>query len=277
MTQSPLPPLRLRRREVLTWRSPTTLQVGLQDPMVALEGVPPQVATLVDLLAEPRTQAELAARLPELDPSWIEWVCANLGSAGLLATPEVTPSPEVLLCGLGGLARELAAALTRSGVTVRRAHSGPGDTHDPQRLVVLAEAQVEPDRALTAQLAAAQVPHLVVRVEPSRAVVGPLVVPGRTACVRCLDLVACQFDPKWPLTLAQLCRVSPATEPGLAAWAVATAVTQVRAWLSGIEPETLGRTIELGSADFRLHSRAWTPHPDCGCVETPRAGARRKT
>jgi len=276
VTRRPNRPLRLRRREVLTWRSPTTLQVGLHAPVVTLEPVPPQVAALIGLLAEPRTPSELARLLPELEPSWIEWVCAHLGSAGLLATPEAEPPSEVLICGEGALARALAASLTGAGLKVVRATSGPGDTHDRERLAIVAEASIEPDRALTAQLAAAGVPHLVVRLDPSRAVVGPLVIPGRTACLRCLDLAACQFDPTWPRILAQLCRQAPPTEPGLLAWAVATATMHAQAWARDIDPETLGRSLELGLDDYRLRSRTWTPHPDCGCVADQRPSHRRR-
>src|ERR1700733_14635490 len=35
-------------------------------------------------------------------------------------------------------------------------------------------------------------------------VVGPLVIPGRTACLRCLDLTRAERDPAWPLILAKL-------------------------------------------------------------------------
>ncbi len=124
----------------------------------------------------------------------------------------------------------------------------------------------EPDRALTDALFRAGRPHLVVRLEPDRAVVGPLVLPGRTPCVRCQDLQRCRLDDAWPHLLAQLCREPVEPEPTLLAWAASTAAVQVRAWLNDGSPDTAGSTLELGLADFRLRSRAWTAHPRCGCL-----------
>ena len=105
-----------------------------------------------------------------------------------------------------------------------------------------------------------------VRLEPDRAVVGPLVIPGRNPCVRCQDLNRCHLDAAWPHLLAQLCREAVAAEPTLLSWAASTAAVQVRAWFAGGSPETTGSTLELGLTDFRLSSRAWPAHPRCGCL-----------
>lgn len=265
MTPTSDPPTQLLRPLITAWRGEGSLQVGLDNSAVLLDGVPPQIDDAIQLLTEPHTKAQLAARLPDLDRSWVEWLCAHLGSAKLLATPP-RPRGQVLVCGYGPLARDLAAALTLSGVQTRSLPNAEISTFaDPDALVVLADHQIEPDRAVTSQLASNQVPHLVVRLEPARGIVGPLVVPGQTACVRCDDLAHCHLDDQWPLLLAQLCTTTATPDAGLLGWAVATAVAQVRAWLDHQPPETLGRCLELDSADFRLRSRSWPMQPTCGC------------
>ena len=54
-----------------------------------------------------------------------------------------------------------------------------------------------------------QIPHLAVLAGEAIGVVGPLVIPGRTSCLRCLDYIRASKDPAWPLILAQLATRQP--------------------------------------------------------------------
>ncbi|MGJ0223707.1 hypothetical protein ACQUZK_09930, partial [Streptococcus pyogenes] len=64
--------------------------------------------------------------------------------------------------------------------------------------------------------------------------VGPLVRPGVTACLRCLDLERSGRDPCWPTLAAQLTRTTPvAEETTLAATSSALAAAQALAHLDG--------------------------------------------
>ena len=267
------PTLRLSRPTIAVWRSPGVLQVGLDSPAVVLTGVPRALPLAVELLSRAQGTDDLARLLPELDPAWVDWLVARLTAAGMMA-PSPSPEPSVLpvaVVGTGALADAVVTGLTASRLDVVRpvpatltadeatGHAGPG-------LIVLAGKTAEPDRALTDALFRSGRPHLVVRLEPDRAVVGPLVIPGRSPCVRCQDLNRCRLDAAWPHLLAQLCREAVAAEPTLLSWAASTAAVQVRAWLAGGSPETTGSTLELGLTDFRLGSRAWPAHPRCGCL-----------
>lgn len=119
------------------------------------------------------------------------------------------------------------------------------------------------------------VPHLPAYVRETVGVVGPLVVPGRTACLRCVDLSRSERDPAWPHLLAQLCpppaavrRPSAPAEPsdGVLATAVAAlAATQVLAHLDGHEPSALGASIEIDLVDGLTRRKVWAAHPACGC------------
>src|SRR3712207_7110553 len=57
---------------------------------------------------------------------------------------------------------------------------------------------------LAADLQRRGVPHLVATVRGETGVVGPLVVPGATGCLRCADLHRRDRDPRWPALAAQL-------------------------------------------------------------------------
>ena len=109
-------------------------------------------------------------------------------------------------------------------------------------LVVLARPWAASD-PLAAAVHRAQVPHLVATVRGENGIVGPLVVPGVTSCLRCADLHRRDADPRWPRLAAQL----TATEPPPSGATVtclltaATAALQVLAYLDGS-----GRTGDAG-------------------------------
>jgi hypothetical protein len=270
---------RLTRPLPLTWRSEGVLQLGLDDAIV-LDGVPESLAQAIGVLAEPRSLSELQRLAPALSAAWLSWLLTRLETAGLLTT-QPAQQPEVAVLGAGRLAEAIAGSLDRGGVAqpTRLANVRPrarrrsplplphwSELVDGLRgFAVVATDTQEPDRALTDALARAGRTHLIVRLEAGRAVVGPLVLPGRSPCVRCHDLLRCHYDPLWPRLVAQLCQDRSPPDPVLLAWAVSTAVVQIRCHLAGDEPDATGRTLELGG-DHVLRVRDWQVHPGCGCV-----------
>ncbi len=257
-------PFQLRQPLPALWREDGVLQLGCDDNAFALERVPSSAARLVEILAEPHTRAELVAQLPELGPHWVDWLCANLSSAGLLKQPESPFPRSVTLWGAGRLARHVATCVSEAGLHVRSA-AGVRPIPGAEELIVIVDDHWEPDRALTTQLSSDGIPHLVVRVQATRAIVGPLVVPGRSGCVRCADLARSHTDPRWPHLLVQLCSTPSRPQALLLTWAAVTAAAQARAWIDGCEVELEGRTLELSLTDFRLRSREIPRRSDCGC------------
>jgi bacteriocin biosynthesis cyclodehydratase domain-containing protein len=130
-----------------------------------------------------------------------------------------------------------------------------------------------PERDLPGRLMRAGVPHLAVRAEEAIGVVGPLVRPGQTACLRCLDLTRAALDPAWPLILAQLAGRAPdppACDAALAAAVAAQAAAQALAHLDrgpggdGALPAENG-TLELVLPGWQWRRRTWPRQPGCGC------------
>lgn len=252
---------------VALWRAEGSLQVGLDDPALILQGVPPELKMAIGLLARPQTATALNLLLPQVDSAWIDWLILRLREADLLVVAPTKAAPTIGVTGSGELAESIRSALRSANVPNRvvEADAFAGDFPTPD-LVVLATAFAEPDRALTDSLLLSGRAHLVVRAEPGRAIVGPLVAPGLTACLRCADLGNCRLDPDWPLLLAQLCRESTELDPTLLAWASAMTAAQVRGWLHGGGVQTAGATLELGLPDFELVTRSWAAHPACACL-----------
>lgn len=137
----------------------------------------------------------------------------------------------------------------------------------PDLVVIGSTRPVESE--LRAALHSAAVPHLIVGVRETTAVVGPLVLPGTTGCLRCADLHRADRDPSWPMVAAQLTgRDRRGIEPcdvALAAIAAAIGVLQCLALIDGGEPATRGGALELALPDWRLRRRSWPPHRRCDC------------
>ncbi len=174
---------------------------------------------------------------------------------------------------------ELLTASLRAahpGARVRRTRHFAQPEGDAVALTVVVADGPEPDRLVPDVLREQGAPHLLVRCTGDEAVVGPLVVPGVTSCVRCADLGQRDADPRWPWLLEQLTRLALEPSPTLLGWAALTAAVQALAFVGGGRAETLGHTLELGGAEHALRLRAWPPHPECPCRwdDTVEAGAR---
>jgi bacteriocin biosynthesis cyclodehydratase domain-containing protein len=143
--------------------------------------------------------------------------------------------------------------------------AGPPSRPD---LVILVGRQAS---ELAAQLAGDRVPHLAVMAGEAIGIVGPMVVPGQTACLRCLDYVRSGNDPAWPLILAQLGRrrpEPPACDAVLAATVAAQAAAQAMTAIeqAPIASPAANGTLELVLPDWRWRRRTWPPHPACPCA-----------
>jgi hypothetical protein len=135
----------------------------------------------------------------------------------------------------------------------------------PLDLTVVACDRPEPDRAITDHLLRIDQPHLVVRSWGNGVSVGPLVLAGRTSCLRCADLARSDADPRWTVVLTQLSRLRIESPAPLIAWAASIAVAQALAFLYGELPESAGATLELSWPNFVTRLRRWAAHPRCGC------------
>jgi hypothetical protein len=146
--------------------------------------------------------------------------------------------------------------------------AGPAATSRRADLVILADIY---RRELPEILRRAGVPHLAAAASEAIGVVGPLVLPGRTACLRCLDLTRAERDPAWPLILAQLTGGGgadpPACDTVLAAAVATQAAAQVLAFVdrpASASAVTNG-TLELVLPDWQWRRRSWAQHDRCGC------------
>jgi bacteriocin biosynthesis cyclodehydratase domain-containing protein len=120
-------------------------------------------------------------------------------------------------------------------------------------------------------LVRAGTPHLAVTAAEAIGVVGPLVVPGFSACLRCLEYARAARDPAWPLILAQLAArraEPPACDAVLTTAVAAQAAAQALTALDRFPAAgaAVNGTLEIVLPDWRWRRRSWQPHPSCVCT-----------
>ena len=123
---------------------------------------------------------------------------------------------------------------------------------------------------LPASLMSDRVPHLAASASEAIGIVGPLVLPGQTACLRCLDFTRTDNDPAWPLILAQIAGRQPepaACDAALAAAVAAQAAALALAFIdrASLADVTANGTLELVLPAWQWRRRTWLPHPACAC------------
>jgi hypothetical protein len=198
-----------------------------------------------------------------LAASGVAWVaCLDTGSAEPAdVTPAGLGAADIGTSRAGGVAR----AVHRVAPEVRTAD-------DRGRLPDLAVICGRPDPVLLEALMRDRVPHLVVRAEEAIGVVGPLVMPGRWTCLRCVDLSKAARDPAWPRILAQasgaglLPAGTVACDTVLAAATAALAAAQALTFVDRVcRPAAVNGTLEVVLPEWQWQRRGWPPHPACGC------------
>ncbi|WP_324787634.1 TOMM precursor leader peptide-binding protein [Streptomyces sp. H51] len=158
----------------------------------------------------------------------------------------------------------------------RRGRPSPTGSGEPGfSLVILAPrddvAVHAPDPATADPLVSSGTPHLYAGVVEGTGVVGPLVLPGETACAGCLDQRRADRDPVWPRLVAQW-RSGPGRsrqvrpcDLTLASSVAGLAAAHALAFLTGRVPSSADVRWEVSLTDLSWHGRRIRAHPACRC------------
>jgi hypothetical protein len=197
------------------------------------------------------------------------------GGARLLARRSAT---HIQLSGTGLITDLISDLLTKSGVAASVV-SAQLPAYDPAPDLTILIGYRPPEQL--ADLQRRRIAHLAVCVSEAIGVVGPLVQPGRTACLRCLDLARAERDAAWPLVLAQLpaSRMdATAGDPVLATAVAAQAAAQALAYADqpDIAAVTASGTLELALPGWQWRRRTWPPHRACTCGSWDLAASCRR-
>ncbi|MFF9866072.1 ThiF family adenylyltransferase [Streptomyces sp. NPDC013953] len=252
-----------------------SLSVVHRDPGGAIRRLAARRSMRVQVRGAGRVGAGVAALLS----------ASGVGSVEVLDGGRVEPwdvAPGGLPADAVGERRDAAARRlvgrsapgTRVPRTARGPRAGKAACSEPGlSLVVVAPrdglAAYAPDPLPADDWIATGTPHLYAGVVEATGVVGPLVLPGGTACARCLDLERADRDPAWPRMVAQWrsgrqSRV-PACDLGLASAVAGLTAAHALAYLDGELPASTGARWETSLPALDWRTECIAPHADCSC------------
>lgn len=205
-------------------------------------------------------QADTKRPVEVAEPAWNSyWLLAGPGRTAQ-DVHSARHAVTVAVQGVGSVAERTAALLVDAQLTTC------DDPADADALVVASDWP--PDRSTADAAMHSGLPHLWAYVCDLVGVVGPLVEPGRSACLRCVDAARREIDPSWPTVVESASRrrlAVPACDRSLAGVVAALAVQQMALWASGERPETLRSVLEIPHGIGSIRSLGHEPHPHCGC------------
>lgn len=252
--------LRLDPQLPLVWRTPTSLQFGVTRPSVVLHDLDLATEKMIAALGAgiSRSGLDMIARSAGATEAAVDALLTRLRP--VMLRPKTSAPAPVVVAGTGLLADRIAGLLAGAGVPVLIARTvAAAESAQASFAIVVGSYVLDP--ALHGLWLRRDVAHLPVILGDSSVAIGPLVEPGRTACLLCLHRHATDADPAWPAIASQLWgRASPA-ETELVASEVAAIVA--RAVLSGDAPSS---QIVLNVESGTQTRQAFEVHPDCGCL-----------
>lgn len=263
--------LRLDPRIPLVWRTPDTLQVGVDVPVATISGVTTTHERLIAALQAglPRATLDVVARLVGSDPAEVDTLLRQLAPVILDSDDVTTPRiGTVVVDGCGPTADAIADTLGGLGHGIRRSDGLPDPVERQSRpdvVVFVAHHVVRPARY--GYWLRRDVPHLAVVFGDTTLTVGPFVLPGAEApCLCCLDLARQDADPAWQVIATQLAYRPPSSEEPVARLlGAAVAGSAIDRWLRTGESGLTGAAIVIDARTGANSLRTLQPHAECGC------------
>lgn len=253
--------LRLLPATPMVWRTPTSVQLGVDAPVVIDE-------------VGAGTERLLAALGRGISPSGYAMIARDAGVpvedaerllhdlAPVLGTADGSRSPaRVLVTGSGELAQTLGGLLSDDGVLA------VADDPAPALVVLVADWVVPPDDA--ARWLRRDIPHLPIVTSDRSVTIGPFVEPGRGPCIYCVQLARTDADAAWPAVATQLWGRRAPVHPRIMTMTVAAfAARRIAARLDegAAESATAWRVSERGATISAATTRL---HPRCSCAAPP--------
>lgn len=262
--------LRLDSRFAVVWRDPFSLQLGVDPQRVVLREVTG---------AEERMIAALAGGISR---SGLAMIAASSGATDddvtgllkklrpLLLPPErSTPTPRVSIVGAGDTVERIASSLALAGVQVAVAPTVTGEECD----LGIAVGHYVLDPETYGFWLRRDLPHLPVVFGDDSVMMGPLVEPGRSPCLYCVEHFRRDADASWAAIASQLWGRHSSSETALVSAEVAARVSRLVLARLDRRPSPgramTARSFRLAVDSGEVTRRDWMPHPDCGCVAVP--------
>lgn len=254
------------------WRTPHSLQYGIDEPLAILDRVDAAHERMLDLLTvgTPRNGLHSIGSLHGLTTREIDEFIEALApvfEASSAASPTTTHAhPRVTLAGESPTADALAHHLESGHISVTRIDDATEIEHIPTDLgIAVAHLVLEP--SLHGAWLRRDIPHLPIVLGDRHVRVGPLIEPGLGPCLYCLDRYRSDADPAWPAIASQLWgRPSPLESDFLATEiSVLAAAIVLDRWCAQTATEPTAAVSILIDTNGTRRNEPHERHPECGC------------
>ncbi len=262
--------LTLDPRLPLLWRTPDSLQCGVDKPPVVLQGVSTAHERMLDALAIGLTPQGLALIGTEAGLTAAQVADFERAIRPALLTPKVSISVNVDIDGFGPTADRLDWRLREAGLLSRRAPAcSEGATEIPPEspptfAIIVGEFVLDPERR--GRWLRRDIPHLPIVYGDESVMIGPFIETGTGPCLYCLELHRRDADPAWPALASQLMgTVSAAQQPFIASEAATIATRLVLSRMrNGAAASATSLTVDVETGGCRRQT--WQAHPECACA-----------
>jgi bacteriocin biosynthesis cyclodehydratase domain-containing protein len=254
--------VRLDPKLPVLWRTPTSLQVGLDPARVVLTDVSRLQERLLAAVVTGTTESALETLAGRTDAARAELHRLLRSLEPALERPASGIRGQVAVCGAGPTAERIGTLLGSEGIRVFLVQDERAAATLDVGLAVLVGHYVLAPWHLSFWLRR-DVPHLPVVFTDTGVRVGPVLTPGRGPCLYCLELARTDEDPAWPALATQLLgRRSPSETILLSTEASVLAVRQA---LAAIRDDAAGSGTVTSTLSGRSTRRAVARHDGCLC------------
>jgi hypothetical protein len=250
--------LKLDPRLPLVWRTPTSMQFGVDSPAVVLDNISNAAERMIAALVSGVSQSGLEMIARDAGAAAFEAQSLIAAIRPALHAPDASALGSVTISGTGSTADSIAASLTNAGVLVA------GDSDDLGLAIIVSHYVIEPE--LHGRWLRRDIPHLPVVYGDAVVRVGPIVEPGSGPCLFCLELYRRDDDPSWPAIASQLWGRRSEAETAIVAGEIAAVAARMA--LARLRQGAGSATsVHLDAGSGAITRQSWGPHPECECVE----------
>ena len=252
--------LRLDPAWPIVWRTPTSIQIGVDPPRVFIDDITQTQERVLAALEVGISESGLAMIARGDTRSHREFMERLAPAMAQRVARERVPS--VTICGSGSFAREAARLLTALHFEVDIDDADGSFVTEPRIAIIVGHFVLHP--RLHSRWLRQDVVHVPVVFSDTTLEIGPVVQPGNGPCLVCLELHRRDADPSWIAIATQLLGRPVATESALMVAEGAAALCRIVVGALSKSAQT-PTSLRIDVATGITSHHEWSAHPDCGC------------
>ncbi|MGK9146597.1 TOMM precursor leader peptide-binding protein [Plantibacter flavus] len=265
---------RLDPSRPVLWRTPHSLQIGVDDPVV-LDRLDSSAEHLVAALRNgypAAVESRLATTFGIADAQFerlLRVLEPVIESFSPTLRNTTVPIPRIAIDGSGPVATRLAELLSdQPAVSLVSTDPDGSDGRPVDFAVLCADFVVPPSRY--ARWLRDDVPHLPIVSSDRSVIIGPFVTPGAGPCLYCVDLQRTDQDETWPTVAAQLLgRASPLDAGLLCSEVAARAARLLLRRVDERRPLLSATQLVTDAVTGGIKRRVVREHSKCACRALP--------